>query len=323
MSRPMQAFYSDEFVLPLPAGHRFPMTKYRLLRDRLAADARQRFQLTVPVAARDSQLLLAHEPGYLSRVVDGGLTRAEVRRLGFPWTPELVERARRSCGGTIEACRSAVESGVAVNLGGGTHHAFYDQAQGYCVFNDAAVAARLMQREYGLSKILIVDCDVHQGNGTAAILRDDASILTFSIHGAKNFPARKETSDVDIELDDGAGDVEYLDALKTNLPDTFRRAAPELVIYLAGADPFAGDRLGRLGLSKAGLEARDRRVLSLCADAGVPVAVTMAGGYAHDVNDIVDIHFRSIELACELLREPFQEEWSIAKPSSARSSTEQ
>lgn len=293
----MKLFYSDQFVLPLPPGHRFPMEKYRLLRERLSRENRGRYELLTPPPAREEQLTLAHCADYVRRVREGLLTRREVRALGLPWSRELVVRSHRSCGGTIEACRSALDDGTAVNLAGGTHHAFRDRPQGFCVFNDCAVAARVMQGERLAARVLLIDCDVHQGNGSAAILRGDPSVFTFSIHGAKNFPYRKEVSDLDLELPDGTGDDAYLCTLERGLGLALARSRPHLAIYLAGADPFEGDRLGRLALTKDGLLGRDRMVFQHCAHAGVPIAVTMAGGYARQVEDTVDIHVGTVVCA--------------------------
>ena len=255
--------------------------------------------MRVPHAATDAEIERAHDPDYLSRVQSGELTPQEIRRIGFPWSPEMVERSRRSAGATIEACRAALEDGFAANLAGGTHHAFRDCGQGFCVFNDSAVAARAMQAEGRVQQVVIIDCDVHQGNGTAAILAGDPTIFTFSIHGAKNFPFHKERSDLDIELDDGTDDATYLVALERGLSQALEQAQAELAIYLAGADPFVGDRLGRLALSKNGLAERDRLVFDYCQAAGLPVAITMAGGYAPHIEDIVDIHFQTIRAAAE------------------------
>ena len=291
----MQIFYSDIFTLPLPDGHRFPMAKYALLKERVARSGIVPAEaIRVPPAATDEEITRAHDADYLRRVVQGELTEKELRRIGFPWSPTLVQRSRQTVGGTLAACRAALEDGVSVNLAGGTHHAYRDHGQGFCVFNDAVVAARAMQAEYRVQHVLIVDCDVHQGNGTAAITAGDPSIFTFSIHGAKNFPFHKEHSDLDIALEDGTGDDAYLDALRwglSRLPWT----ETELVIYLAGADPFEGDTLGRLALTKDGLARRDQLVFDTCTAAGLPVAVVMAGGYARQIDDIVDIHFRTVE----------------------------
>ncbi|QDT64355.1 histone deacetylase family protein [Calycomorphotria hydatis] len=287
-------FYTDHFVLPLPERHRFPMSKYRLLRELLEATPGIDAQLEVPPAATDEQLLRAHTDDYVERVTQGRMTRQEVLRSGFPWSPQLVERSRRSSGATISAARAALEDGFAANLAGGTHHAFADAAEGYCIFNDAAVAARDLQATGEVERVMVIDCDVHQGNGTAAICRGDESIFTFSIHGAKNFPSRKELSDLDVPLPDGIEDEAYLAMLAAGLEDAFAKFTPDLVIYTSGADPFMDDRLGRMRLTKQGLLDRDRLVYSRCHDAAVPVAVTMAGGYAENVADIVEIHANTI-----------------------------
>lgn len=296
----MKAFYSDHFAFHLPAGHRFPDAKYTLLRQRVATDLASSVQLCEAPAASDEELLRVHTPTYLTRVIHGQLNPAEVRRLGLPWSPELVERSRRSTGATIAACRAALEEGIAVNLAGGTHHAFADRGEGFCVFNDSAVAARALQAEGRAHRVLIVDCDVHQGNGTAAIFAGDPTVFTFSIHGANNYPFEKEVSDLDVELPDGADDDAYLDALAAGLERALAQARADFVLYLAGADPFVGDRLGRLALSKEGLAARDRLVLERCQAAGLPTAVTMAGGYACAIEDTVAIHLQTVRLAATL-----------------------
>ena len=294
----MKLFYADHFVLPLPAGHRFPMEKYARLRERLMAGGSfTPDDFHVPAAASDTELLRAHDAGYLQRVIRGSLAPSEVRRIGFPWSEAMVERSRRSAGATLAACRAALEDGCAANLAGGTHHAFRDRGEGFCVFNDAAVAARAMQAEGRAQRVLIVDCDVHQGNGTASILRGDDSIFTFSIHGARNFPFEKEISDLDIELPDGCNDDAYLLQLEHGLDTAFDLARPDLVIYLAGADPYHDDRLGRLGLSFAGLLERDRSVFARCKADAVPVAIAMAGGYARQIDDTVAIHAATIRQA--------------------------
>ena len=308
----MKVYYCDQFVLPLPVGHRFPIDKYRLLHERVVQSNSGQFELRVPDAASDDDILLAHDAEYLARVVSGFMDAREIRELGFPWSPELVERSRRSNGATMAACRAACEDGAAANLAGGTHHAYRNRAQGYCVFNDSAVASRAMQSEGRAKCILILDCDVHQGNGTAAIFADDPTVFTFSIHGRKNFPVNKERSNLDIELPDGAEDGAYLQALESGIFDAVERSKPDLVIYIAGADPYEGDRLGRLRLSKKGLAARDELVYSNCRKRGLPVAVTMGGGYAHDVNDIVDIHYQSVALAASLVHTGAHWQWGRA-----------
>ncbi len=294
----MQLFYTDVFVLPLPPGHRFPMEKYALLREMLLASGDfDSADFFLPPPASDEALRRAHDTAYIARVTHGQLTVAEQKAIGFPWTAAMVERSRRSAGATLAACRAALRDGVAANLAGGTHHAFHDRGEGFCVFNDAAVAARAMQAEGRVQRVLIIDCDVHQGNGTAAILRGDDSVFTFSIHGARNYPFDKEVSDLDIELPDGCGDMAYLQQLDSALETIFDLARPELVIYLAGADPYADDRLGRLKLSFAGLAERDRRVFEACRLRQVPVAIAMAGGYARKIDDTVRIHATTLRLA--------------------------
>jgi acetoin utilization deacetylase AcuC-like enzyme len=298
------AFYSDHFVLPLPEGHRFPMSKYRTLRERVAATL-PGLRLAEAGCATPGQLALAHEPDYIDRVMDGRLTVQEQRVIGFPWSPPMVERSRRSAGATIAACRAAFAEGVAVNLAGGTHHAQRDRGQGYCVFNDAAVAARLMQAEHGRRQrapldVAIIDLDVHQGNGTASILAHDPSVFTLSIHGAGNFPFRKEASDLDVGLPDGTGDDAYLAALDDALTQMLARFTPGLLIYVSGADAHEGDRLGKLRLTTAGLRERDRRVFALAERLRLPIAVTMAGGYGHDIDVTVDVHVGTVAEALAL-----------------------
>lgn len=296
----MKIYYSDHFTLPLPEDHRFPLTKYALLRQRVSQSGQiGDGNLIVPEPATQEQLSLAHNLDYVQRVFRGELTEKEIRRIGFPWSPGLVERSRRSVGGTIAACRSALQDGFSANLAGGTHHAYADHGEGYCVFNDCAVAARVMQAEGRVQRVVILDCDVHQGNGTAAIFSADPSVFTFSIHSAKNFPFHKEPSDLDIALPDGVQDEAYLEALKTGAQQAIRAARPDLALYLAGADPFLDDRLGRLALTKDGLAERDNLIFELCRQAGIAVAVTLSGGYARQVQDTVDIHFQTIQLAAQ------------------------
>jgi acetoin utilization deacetylase AcuC-like enzyme len=295
----MRVFHCDHVRYPLPPGHRFPSAKYHLLRARVETELAPYCTLAEAGPASDEQLLMAHDRDYVARVTGGTLSEREVRRIGLPWSPELAARARCSVGATLAACRAALEDGVAASLSGGTHHAFADHGEGFCLFNDCAVAARAMQSEGRISRAVILDCDVHQGNGTAAILRDDPSIFTFSIHGARNFPFRKEASDLDIDLPDATGDAAYLEALRHGVRSALARSGASLALYVAGADPFAGDALGRLALSKAGLAARDRFVLETCRQAGTPVAVVMGGGYARELQDTVDIQFRTIAVAAE------------------------
>lgn len=299
----MQAFYSDHFVLPLPAGHRFPMRKYSMLRDAAQA-AFPALAFHEAPAVTDGVLALAHHPAYIDRVSRGELSPAEQKAIGFPWSPQMVERSRRSAGATVCACRAALQEGVAVNLAGGTHHAYADRGEGFCVFNDAAIAARLMQAERRVQQVAIVDLDVHQGNGTAAILARDDSVFTLSLHGEHNYPFRKECSDLDVGLPDGTTDQAYLEALGTALDAMFSRFSPQLIIYLAGADPHEGDRLGRLRLSMSGMAARDRMVLERAGARGLPVALAMAGGYGKNIQDTVDVHLQTVGIATEYARAP-------------------
>jgi acetoin utilization deacetylase AcuC-like enzyme len=302
----MRAFYADQFVLPLPEGHRFPMNKYSLLRDRVAAECTD-IALAQAPAASDGELALVHDPRYVTAVADGLLSAAEQREIGFPWSLRMAERARRSVGATIAAARAALidRQGVAANLAGGTHHSYAHKGSGYCVFNDVAVAARLMQAEWHraqrqLLRVAVVDLDVHQGNGTASIFAQDDTVFTLSLHGAKNFPFRKEASDLDVELADGCGDAAYLHALDHALQALWAHHGdrpPGLVFYLAGADPHEGDRLGRLALTTEGLAERDRRVLDACRSRQVPVALSMAGGYGRDVHATVQVHLNTLRLA--------------------------
>ena len=303
LPRGMRAFYSDQFVLPLPPGHRFPMAKYRLLRERLAVDLPE-VALAAAEPASDGELALVHSPSYIQAVVQGQLSEAAQKEIGFPWTPAMVERSRRSAGATVMAARAALlgGEGVSANLAGGTHHAYADKGSGFCVFNDAAVATRLMQAEWGRSHkqslhVAIIDLDVHQGNGTARIFEKDDHVFTLSMHGARNFPFEKETSDLDVELPDGCDDATYLEALEHALAELEARFQPGLVIYLAGADPHEGDRLGRLNLSFDGLEARDRRVFDWAWTRRIPLAFSMAGGYGREMADTVQVQVNTYRVA--------------------------
>jgi len=297
------AYHSDAYVLPLPPGHSFPMSKYRLLRE-IAEATLPGVRVAEAQPASDGELALAHDPAWIDAVAEGSLSAAQQREIGFPWSERMVERSRRSVGATIMAARTALLAGegVAANLAGGTHHAYAHKGSGYCVFNDVAVAARLMQAEWHrrqrrLLRVLVIDLDVHQGNGTAAIFRDDPTVFTLSLHGAKNFPFRKEASDIDVELPDGCSDAAYLDALDDALDRAWTRHAgtpPGLAFYLAGADPHENDRLGRLKLSAGGLAERDRRVLAALHERRIPVALSMAGGYGRDLATTVAIQRRTL-----------------------------
>ena len=297
----MRAFYCDHFVLPLPQEHRFPMEKYRLLRGRV--EGFQNLTLSVPDAATDKALCRVHTQDYVKRVSTGALTRDEIRRIGFPWSSELVERSRRSVGGTIAAARVAHVEGAAANLAGGTHHAYPDRGEGFCVFNDVAVAIREMQAHHAVTRCAVLDLDVHQGNGNAAIFANDPDVFTLSVHGESNYPFRKEESDFDVALQDGAGDDMFLEAVQTGVARALS-PAPDLVFYVAGADPFRGDKLGRLDVSKAALGERDSLVIDACVSANLPLVVVMAGGYAEEVVDTVDIHAATVRAAIEATYRP-------------------
>lgn len=298
----MKAYYNDIFVLPLPDGHRFPMPKYRLLRERLLREhIIAEGDFVIPEGASDEQILRCHSVDYLEKVKNGTLSRKEIVRIGFPWSLELVERSRRSSGATICASRTALVEGVAVNLAGGTHHAGVDFGAGYSVFCDSAIAARAMQVEGLVEKVAVIDCDVHQGNGTADTTRDDPTIYSFSIHGERNYPFRKIDGDLDIGLANNTGDAEYLETLEVAIERILYSFEPDLVIYQSGADPFVGDKLGKLALSKEGLAQRDRLVLDMCRAEGLSVAVTMGGGYAENVDDIVAIHAETVRIASEFV----------------------
>jgi acetoin utilization deacetylase AcuC-like enzyme len=289
---------SASYTIPLPAGHRFPMEKYTMLRDRVVAERIVPAEcIAAPERATVEELVLAHTPDYVRRFTEGRLDAAELRPLGFPWSPALVERSYRSVGGTIAAARAALDAGIAMNLAGGTHHAFADHGEGFCAFNDVAVAVRVLQRERRIARAAVVDLDVHQGNGTHAIFAGDPSVFTFSMHGGRNYPFHKVPGSLDIELADGTGDDEYLDRLAHALPRVLAVARPDIVLFLAGADPHEGDRLGRLKLSFDGLARRDSFILQTCRDVGLPVAIVIAGGYGRNIDDTVAIHVRTAEIA--------------------------
>lgn len=302
----MLGFTSDHHTLPLPANHRFPISKYRLLREVVARDL-PGVRLQAAPSASAGELALIHDPAYVTAVAEGTLSAAQQKEIGFPWSAQMAERSRRSVGATIAASRAALREGVAANLAGGTHHAFADRGSGFCVFNDVAVAARLMQAEWfrhlkQTLQVLVVDLDVHQGNGTAAIFADDPMVFTLSLHGERNFPFHKSQSDLDVELPDGCEDEAYLAALDQALEQVWRRLAHQpvgLAFYLAGADPHAGDRLGRLQLSTEGLAARDRRVLQALRERRIPVALSMAGGYGHDMSVTVALQAQTLALALQ------------------------
>jgi len=299
----MRLFPSDRYQLPLPEGHRFPVEKYRALRKRLEAEAAAgaALEFIEPHAATDEEILRVHDRAYVGRVMAGTLTPAEVRRIGFPWSEQLVARSLRSTGAAVDAATAALEDGIAASLAGGTHHAGSDWGEGYCVFNDTAVAAREMQARGMVERVVILDLDVHQGNGTAEIFADDPSVFTVSVHGARNFPLRKHPGDLDIGLEDGADDSTYLAAVDAAVDGALGEGRVDLLLYIAGADPYAGDRLGRLSVSRAGLLERDRRVLTAARSAGLPVGIVCGGGYCADIGAIVEIHAGTMLLAADLL----------------------
>jgi acetoin utilization deacetylase AcuC-like enzyme len=308
---------SARYSFPLPVGHRFPVEKYAMLRERVIAEGVVPAERVLdPEGATDEMLRLVHTARYVERFTTGALDPVEERRLGFPWSPALVERSRRAVGGTIAAARHALVHGTAMNLAGGTHHAFPDHGEGFCVFNDVAIAIRLLRAEGLIRRAAVIDLDVHQGNGTHAIFAGDESVYTFSMHGARNYPfnpmpagaavagASREWAyglrvpgTLDIELEDGTGDAEYLALLERALPGVLLASRPDLVVYLAGADPHEGDRLGRMKLTTNGLLRRDAMVLGACREVGHPVAIVIAGGYGRDISHTVEIHVATARLA--------------------------
>ena len=290
----MRAFAHDVFTYPLPPGHRFPLAKYRLVRE--AAERLPGLDVQEATAAGWDELGRTHTVDWLERVAQGRLERREELALGLPWSPPLVERSRRATGATLLAARAALEDGVAANLGGGTHHAFAAEGRGFCVFNDVVTALRVLRSEGRVGHVLVVDVDVHQGDGTHSLLAADAEAFTLSVNGFRNYPFRRVPGDIDVDLPDGTGDDRYLAELERALAPALRRARPELCFVLAGADPFAGDRLGRLALSKAGLIARDTLIRDTLRAAGVPVCLTLAGGYAEDIRDTVDIKVSTLRV---------------------------
>lgn len=298
----MKLFHTDLFVLPLPEGHRFPMQRYRLLRERLEeCDIFTPDQMCVPPAASDEQLARVHTQDWIARVAAGELTKDEVRRIGFPWSKAMAERSRRSTGATIAAAECAWRDSVSANLAGGTHHSFPDRGAGYCVFNDVAVAIRNEQASQRCKKALIIDLDVHQGDGSAAIFEHDESVFTFSMHAKKAFPARKQNSSLDVELMPECEDAEYLERLHQALQTVRATAEFDIIFFLAGADPYKEDTLGGLHISKEGLQQRDQAVFDFCRQASTPLVITLAGGYSKDINDIVDIQFSTVTKAAEQL----------------------
>ena len=285
---PVTALHHDRFTYPLPPGHRFPLGRYRMLRESLAGAPG--LALREARAARDDELARAHAPGYIARAVAGALSPRERAALGLPWSPALVERARRSTGATIEAAWAALADGVGINLGGGTHHAAPDAGRGFCMFNDVVCAIRALRAEAGLGRVLVLDCDVHQGDGTHACCAGDRDTVTASVNGGRNYPFRRVPGDVERDLPDGAGDDEYLRAVEAVLHEGLERARPEACFYVAGADPWENDRLGRLAVTADGLAARDRMVRDALRAHGVPACVVLAGGYGDPIEGTVAVN---------------------------------
>ena len=291
----MRAWTTARWAIPLPEGHRFPMAKYALIAEAVVSRGFvSRDALQEPERAPREAVRRVHDARYVEAVLTDGLDATELRRLGFPWSPELPERSLRTVQGTIEATRDALTTGSGLNLAGGTHHAFPGHGEGFCVFNDVAIAIRDLQAEGRITRAAVVDLDVHQGNGTARIFADDPEVFTFSMHGARNYPFRKERSRLDVELPDGTSDGEYLALLAQHLEPVLDAARPELVVYIAGADPYRHDRLGRLALSIDGLARRDALVFAACRQRSLPVAVVLGGGYAADLEDVVSIHANTV-----------------------------
>jgi acetoin utilization deacetylase AcuC-like enzyme len=293
----VRASYTTRYYADIGEGHVFPIRKFELVRDRLLREGTLRpTDIIEPQPAPLADVLLVHTEDYVTRLRAGTLSPRELRRLGLPWSKALVRRSFLAAGGTINAARWALEDGIGSNLAGGTHHAFPDRGEGFCVLNDVAIAIRALRRDGLIERAAIVDCDVHQGNGTATIFEGDETVFTFSIHGAKNYPLFKARSTLDIELADATTDETYLETLAQHLPSVLAHT-PDIVFYLGGADPYRGDKLGRLALTIEGLRARDELVLTECRTRGIPIATVMSGGYAAEISDTVEIHCNTIRAA--------------------------
>ena len=300
----MHVFHSNLYTIPLPQGHTFPIGKYQLIRERLVSEGTlAQEDIREPAPAEREEILLVHTGDYYDRFVAGEVTPREMRRLGLPWSEALVRRSRLSVAGTVHAAHSALDEGIGANLGGGTHHAFADHGEGFCVFNDIAVAARRLREEGRVRRAAVIDCDVHQGNGTAAIFADEPEVFTLSLHGEKNYPLVKQQSTLDVALADKTEDEEYLYLLEQSLEPVLDRFRPEIVFYQAGVDPLHSDRLGRLALTHEGLERRDRLVLSACRRRSLPCVITLGGGYARNIEETVTAHCNTIRVAAELFHD--------------------
>lgn len=291
-----------QYTFPLPPGHRFPAEKYGMMRDSVLAEGIvDPKHVRDPAPAARTDLIRVHTERYVDAVASGDLTPAEQRLIGLPWSKALAERSLRATGATCEAANHALDAGVAMSLSGGTHHAFADHGEGFCVFNDVVVAIRMLQHRRAIVRAVIIDLDVHQGNGTHALVADDPTVYAFSMHGRKNYPFKKIAGTLDIELEDGVGDDEYLDTLASALPEVISASRPDIVFYLAGSDSHEGDRLGKMKLTFDGLARRDVMVLESCREIGLPVVVTVAGGYGKDIRDTVQVHVNTARICREFV----------------------
>jgi acetoin utilization deacetylase AcuC-like enzyme len=297
----MQAFHSNQYVIALPDNHKFPIIKYAKIRQRLVGEGTLvEAEISEPALATREEILLVHTADYHDRFVAGELTEREVRRLGLPWSEALVRRSRFSVAGTMAAAHQALKDGASANLGGGTHHAFANHGEGFCVFNDIAVAINLLRAEGKIYRAAVIDCDVHQGNGTAAIFAEEPEVFTLSLHGEKNYPLIKQQSTIDVALADNTADEEYLHLLEQNLAPVFEKFRPDIIFYQAGVDPLREDRLGRLSLTHEGLRRRDEMVFQACRSRSLPCVLTLGGGYGKNVEDTIAAHCNTIRTACEI-----------------------
>jgi acetoin utilization deacetylase AcuC-like enzyme len=299
---PFKFVYSDAYWMVDLGNHVFPAVKYRLVYEKLLLKGAKREHFHEPEPAGEEDILLVHTPKYLKKLKSSKLSQTEIMTMELPYNPELLEFAQLMVGGTIKAARMAMEDGLAVHIGGGFHHAFQDHGEGFCVLNDVAIALRQMQKENKIHKGMVVDCDVHQGNGTAKIFSEDKNVFTFSIHQMDIYPAHKEESSLDVGLWSGDGDQKYLSAVQSHIPNLYKEFKPDLVFYLAGADPYEKDQLGSLKLTFEGLRERDRIVIEGALRDRIPVVLLFAGGYAYDVEDTVAIHLNTVGVAQKLKR---------------------